>query len=211
MTITFVLSVCLSVRQSVCLSVCPHVTIRLPPEIFSLNLKFDDFSKSVQNIQVRHKSDKIYEYVTWSPMYIYNNIPCIFRLLFMPASRCVGQVQKFLWRVRSLWKLGYWTAVRKLLRKQHTKKILLRKSGLAQVIKKFVFHGNSQFSYCLHELTKLRTNQQLMCIYYQRLYIIHYMCFLRTLVHTVVSRVVYFYEVFLHFVKKKNRVATFQK
>jgi len=48
-------SFCLFVRPTVCLSVCPHVTIRLPPDGFSLNLKFDDFSKSVENIQFRQK------------------------------------------------------------------------------------------------------------------------------------------------------------
>jgi len=115
----------LSVRPPILMSVCPQVTIRLPPDGFSFNLKFDDFSKSVENIQVRQKSDKSNGYCTWRPMYIFNNILCIFKLGFVTATRCRGQVRIGLWRVSSLWKMGYWTAVWRLLRKQQEKKSFL--------------------------------------------------------------------------------------
>jgi hypothetical protein len=135
----------LSVRPPIRMSVCPHVTIRLPPDGFSLNLKFTDFSKSVENIQVRQKSDKINGYYTWGPIYIYNNILCIFKLGFMTATRCRGQVLIGLWRVRRLWKMGYWTAVWRLLRKQQ-EKILIGMLRVAQLIRKFVCHGNPQLA-----------------------------------------------------------------
>jgi hypothetical protein len=113
-------SSCLSVHPYV----CPHVTIQLPPDGFSLNLIFDDFSKSVENIQVRHKSDKINGYCTRGPMYLFNNILSVFKLVFMTATRHREQVRIGLWRVRSVWKIGYWTAVWRLLHKQQEKSFL---------------------------------------------------------------------------------------
>jgi hypothetical protein len=114
-------SFCPSVRPFIRMPVCTHVTIQLPPEGFSLNLKFGDFFKSVENIQVRQKSDKSNGYCTWGPIYIYNNTLCIFRLGFVTATRYRWQLRISLWRVRNLWKLGYRTAVWWLLRKQQEK------------------------------------------------------------------------------------------
>jgi hypothetical protein len=59
-TISFVMSVCLSVRPSV----SPHGTTQLPPNRFSLNFLFADFSTSVEKIQVALKSDKNNGYFT---------------------------------------------------------------------------------------------------------------------------------------------------
>jgi hypothetical protein len=66
-TISFVVSVCPSVH--------PHGTPRLPLGGFSWNLIFEHFSKicihgSVEKVQVALKSDKKNENFTWRPVYI---------------------------------------------------------------------------------------------------------------------------------------------
>jgi hypothetical protein len=81
---------------------------------------------------------------------------------------------------------------------------------VAQLIRKFVCHGNPQFSYCLQELTKLGTNPQLMCLLAKFVYCtVSYMCILRTLVHTTVSGVVDLYGVLLVVVNKNTILFTF--
>jgi len=37
-------------------------------------MKFEDFSKSAEKIQVLLKSDKNNSYFTWRPVYIYGNV-----------------------------------------------------------------------------------------------------------------------------------------
>ena len=60
---------------SVCPSVRPHGTTRLPLGGFSWNLIFEDFFlKSVEKIQVPLKSDKNNGYFTWRPIYIFDHI-----------------------------------------------------------------------------------------------------------------------------------------
>jgi hypothetical protein len=183
----FVLSVCSSVHTYD----CPHVTIWLPPHKFSLNLKFDNFLKSIENVKVRQKSDKWNGNFKRGLMYIYINILCVIRLWFVTATRCGGHVRIGLWRVRSLWKLGYWTAVWLLLHKQQ-EKFLLGTLGVAQLIREFVCIGNPQFSYCLQELAKLRTykftiNVNLLPKFVYCL--VQYMHIFHNLVHTTVSKV----------------------
>ena len=54
-TISFVMSV---LCRSLHLSVCPHVTTRLPLEAYKWNLIFEYFRKSVEEFQVSLKYDK---------------------------------------------------------------------------------------------------------------------------------------------------------
>jgi hypothetical protein len=49
----------------------PHGTTWLPLHGFSRNLAFDDFSKSIDKIQVSLKSDKNNGYFTWRSRHIY--------------------------------------------------------------------------------------------------------------------------------------------
>jgi hypothetical protein len=135
-------------------------------------------------------------------MYIYNNILCIIRLWFVTATRCGGHVWIGLLRVRSIWNLGYRTADWRLLRKQQ-EKFLLGTLGVTQLIRKFVCIGNPQFSYCLQELTKLRTYKSTINVYLLPKFVYcivrystaEYMYILHTLVHTKVSKVMDLYMV----------------
>jgi hypothetical protein len=69
------LSVRPSVHHSVCLSVCPHGTIRLSLDGFWLYLILRIFRKSVDNFQVSLKSDSNHQYFTLKPIvYIYDCI-----------------------------------------------------------------------------------------------------------------------------------------
>jgi hypothetical protein len=63
-----------SSRLSVCLSVCPHGTIRLPLDRFLLNLKLENFQTYVEKIQTSLTSDKNNGYFTWRPIHIFDNI-----------------------------------------------------------------------------------------------------------------------------------------
>jgi hypothetical protein len=58
---------------SVCLSVFPRWTTRLPLDGFSLNLYLSIFRKYVEKIQFWLKSDKNKGYFTWKTVYIYDN------------------------------------------------------------------------------------------------------------------------------------------
>jgi hypothetical protein len=72
-TLSFVMSVCLSIRPSVCVSVFPYRTTRLPQDGFSWNLILIIFRNYIENIQSLLKSDKNIRYVTWRSTYIYHN------------------------------------------------------------------------------------------------------------------------------------------
>jgi len=60
--------------RSVCLSVRPHGTIRLPLDRFLLNLKFQNFRTYVEKIQDSLKTDKNNGYFTWRPRHIFYHI-----------------------------------------------------------------------------------------------------------------------------------------
>jgi len=61
--------------MSVCLSVCPHATTRLPLDAFSWNLVFGYFSKICRENEFSFKSDKNKGYVTWSrPIYCFGHV-----------------------------------------------------------------------------------------------------------------------------------------
>jgi hypothetical protein len=60
--------------QSICLSVHPHGTIRLPLDRFLLNLKFQNFRTYVEKIQGSLKTDKNKGHFTWRPIYIFDHI-----------------------------------------------------------------------------------------------------------------------------------------
>jgi len=66
-TICFVVSI----HSSVCPSVRPRGTTRLPLDEFSWTFMFECFRKSVDKVQVSLKSDKNKGYFTWSFIYIF--------------------------------------------------------------------------------------------------------------------------------------------
>jgi len=74
-TVIFVMSVGRSVYPSIfpsiCSSVLPHGTSRLPVDIFSWNLTFEYFSKIRRKNSISLKSYKANEYFKWRPLYIY--------------------------------------------------------------------------------------------------------------------------------------------
>ena len=76
-TISFVISVCQSVRFSGRLSVRPHVTIRTQLYGFSWNLIFEYFSKIYWENSSWLKSDNNKGYFTWRPICIFDHISLI--------------------------------------------------------------------------------------------------------------------------------------
>ena len=62
-------------HPSVCLSVRPHGTTRLPLDGFWWNLIFEFCRKYIEKIQVSLKFDKNNGYVTWRRFHVYENIP----------------------------------------------------------------------------------------------------------------------------------------
>jgi hypothetical protein len=77
-TTSFVMSIRPSVRQ--------HGTTRLPLDGFSWNLISEDFSKSVEKIQVSLKSDTNKGHFTWRPIYIFLIISRSFLLRMRNAA-----------------------------------------------------------------------------------------------------------------------------
>jgi len=65
-TSSFVVSVCPSVR--------PQGTTRLPLDGFTRNMIYEDFSKIVEKIQTSLKRDNNNGYFTWQHVYNYDNI-----------------------------------------------------------------------------------------------------------------------------------------
>jgi hypothetical protein len=60
------------------LSVCSHEITRLPLDVFSWNLIFENFSKICRKIKVSLTSYKKKRYFTWRHIYVYDSISLIF-------------------------------------------------------------------------------------------------------------------------------------